>query len=119
MSVGATISSDQANNILTSVAREVQADMQSAVRLWNWIATLGADQAAQQAALVAMPNGFTSADAAAYWKDALASWAIPNGIPADPSENRLAVRTEDLSATVEAGVTRGQLNSRVGVDEPR
>ncbi len=26
---------------------------------------------------------------------ALASWAIPNGIPADPAENRLAVRTED------------------------
>ncbi len=26
---------------------------------------------------------------------ALASWAIPNGIPQDPSENRLAVRTED------------------------
>jgi bifunctional non-homologous end joining protein LigD len=26
---------------------------------------------------------------------ALASWAIPNGIPPDPSENRLAVRTED------------------------
>jgi bifunctional non-homologous end joining protein LigD len=25
----------------------------------------------------------------------LASWAIPNGIPADPKENRLAVRTED------------------------
>jgi bifunctional non-homologous end joining protein LigD len=25
----------------------------------------------------------------------LASWAIPNGIPADPSDNRLAVRTED------------------------
>ena len=25
----------------------------------------------------------------------LASWAIPNGIPADPSENRLAVHTED------------------------
>jgi bifunctional non-homologous end joining protein LigD len=25
----------------------------------------------------------------------LASWAIPNGIPPDPSENRLAVRTED------------------------
>src|SRR5207248_7434844 len=24
-----------------------------------------------------------------------ASWAIPNGIPPDPSENRLAVRTED------------------------
>jgi bifunctional non-homologous end joining protein LigD len=23
------------------------------------------------------------------------SWAIPNGIPLDPSENRLAVRTED------------------------
>jgi len=27
--------------------------------------------------------------------DALASWAVPNGIPMDPSENRLAVRTED------------------------
>jgi bifunctional non-homologous end joining protein LigD len=26
---------------------------------------------------------------------ALASWAIPNGIPADPADNRLAVRTED------------------------
>ncbi|MDQ6816941.1 MAG: DNA ligase D, partial [Actinomycetota bacterium] len=26
---------------------------------------------------------------------ALASWAIPNGIPTHPSENRLAVRTED------------------------
>jgi bifunctional non-homologous end joining protein LigD len=26
---------------------------------------------------------------------ALASWAMPNGIPADPAENRLAVRTED------------------------
>ena len=26
---------------------------------------------------------------------ALASWAIPNGVPPDPSENRLAVRTED------------------------
>ncbi len=25
----------------------------------------------------------------------LASWAIPNGIPADPKDNRLAVRTED------------------------
>jgi bifunctional non-homologous end joining protein LigD len=26
---------------------------------------------------------------------ALASWAVPNGIPLDPAENRLAVRTED------------------------
>src|SRR3954454_5170369 len=26
---------------------------------------------------------------------ALASWAIPNGIPAEPKENRKAVRTED------------------------
>src|SRR5579859_1002243 len=25
----------------------------------------------------------------------LASWAIPNGVPPDPAENRLAVRTED------------------------
>ena len=27
--------------------------------------------------------------------DVAASWAIPNGIPEDPSENRKAVRTED------------------------
>src|SRR5580700_3960718 len=26
---------------------------------------------------------------------ALASWAVPNGIPLDPKDNRLAVRTED------------------------
>jgi bifunctional non-homologous end joining protein LigD len=26
---------------------------------------------------------------------ALASWAVPNGIPEDPAENRKAVRTED------------------------
>ena len=25
----------------------------------------------------------------------LASWAVPNGIPADPADNRLAVHTED------------------------
>ena len=25
----------------------------------------------------------------------LASWAVPNGIPTDPKDNRLAVRTED------------------------
>ncbi len=25
----------------------------------------------------------------------LASWAIPNGIPSDPADNRLAIRTED------------------------
>ena len=25
----------------------------------------------------------------------LASWAVPNGIPPDPADNRLAVRTED------------------------
>jgi bifunctional non-homologous end joining protein LigD len=28
-------------------------------------------------------------------EDALASWALPNGIPADRSENRIAVHTED------------------------
>lgn len=65
MTVGAATSSDQANNILTSVAKGMQADMQSVVKLWNWIATLGADQTAQQAALVTL--GFSSADAATFW----------------------------------------------------
>ncbi|SRR6266567_4387254 len=74
MSVGATTSSDQANNILTSVARQVQADMQSVVKLWNWIATLGADQAAQQGALVTL--GFPSADAAVFWTKANNLFAV-------------------------------------------
>jgi hypothetical protein len=39
--------------------------MAAVVTLWNWIATLGADQTAQQAALVAL--GFSTADAATFW----------------------------------------------------
>jgi hypothetical protein len=76
MPVGAAISSDQANNILTAVAREMHDDMESVVKLWNWIATLGADQTAQQAALVAMPNGFSTADAATFWTKANNLFAV-------------------------------------------
>jgi hypothetical protein len=88
MSVGAAISSDQANNILTSVAKQVHDDMENVVKLWNWIATLGADQAAQQAALVAMPNGFTSADAATFWTKANNLFAVAQvyfGLGTQPS----------------------------------
>jgi len=86
MSVGATTSSDQANNILTSVAKQVQADMQSVVKLWNWIATLGADQAAQTAALVTL--GFSSADAAVFWAKANNLFAVAQvyyGLGTQPS----------------------------------
>jgi hypothetical protein len=68
MSVGAAVSSDQANNILTSNAKAVQVSMQNVVKLWSWVVKLGADQAAQQAALVTL--GFSSADAATFWTKA-------------------------------------------------
>jgi hypothetical protein len=86
MPVGATISSDQANNILTSLAKGMQADMQSVVKLWNWIATLGADQAAQQAALVTL--GFSAADAATFWTKANNLFAVAQvyyGLGTQPS----------------------------------
>jgi hypothetical protein len=74
MPVGATISSDQANNILTAHAKQVQADMADVVKLWNWIATLGADQAAQQAGLATL--GFSSGDAATFWTKANNLFAV-------------------------------------------
>jgi hypothetical protein len=74
MTVGAATSSDQANNILTSVAKQMQAEMQNVVKLWGWIAKLGADQAAQQAALVTL--GFSSADAATFWARANNLFAV-------------------------------------------
>ena len=74
MSVGATTSSDQANNILTSVARQAHDDMENVVKLWNWIATLGADQTAQQAALVTL--GFSAPDAATFWTKANNLFAV-------------------------------------------
>jgi hypothetical protein len=86
MPVGATVSSDQANNILTTLAKRVQADMADVVKLWNWIATLGADQAAQQAALVTL--GFSAADAAVYWTKANNLFAVAQvyyGLGTQPS----------------------------------
>ena len=74
MSVGATTSSDQANNILTSLAGRMQDVMADVVELWNWIATLGADQAAQQATLVTL--GFSAADAATFWTKANNLFAV-------------------------------------------
>jgi hypothetical protein len=86
VSVGATISSDQANNILTAHAKQVQADMADVVKLWNWIATLGADQTAQTAALVTL--GFTSGDAATFWTKANNLFAVAQvyyGLGTQPS----------------------------------
>ena len=86
MPVGATTSSDQANNILTSLAGRMQDVMADVVELWNWIATLGADQAAQQAALVTL--GFSAADAAAFWTKANNLFAVAQvyyGLGTQPS----------------------------------
>lgn len=86
MPVGAAISSDQANNILTAHARQMQADMADVVKLWNWIATLGADQAAQTAALVTL--GFSAGDAAVFWTKANNLFAVAQvyyGLGTQPS----------------------------------
>ena len=86
MPVGASIGSDQANNILTALARQAHADMANVVTLWNWIATLGADQTAQQAALVTL--GFSSGDAATFWVKANNLFAVAQvyyGLGTQPS----------------------------------
>ena len=86
MPVGATTSSDQANNILTALAKRAHDDMADVVKLWNWIATLGADQAAQQAALVTL--GFPAADAAVFWTKANNLFAVAQvyyGLGTQPS----------------------------------
>jgi hypothetical protein len=86
MPVGAAVSSDQANNILTAAAREMHDDMGNVVKLWNWIATLGADQTAQQAALVTL--GFSSGDAATFWTKANNLFAVAQvyfGLGTQPS----------------------------------
>ena|SRR6266576_78886 len=74
MSVGATTSSDQANNILTSLASRMQDVMADVVELWNWIATLGANDVAQKAGLVAI--GFSSQDADTFWTKANNMFAV-------------------------------------------
>lgn len=83
MPVGAAVSSDQANNILTSNAKGMQAEMQNAVKLWGWVVKLGADQATQQAGLVAL--GFSTADAATYWTKANNLFAVSQFYYGQPS----------------------------------
>jgi hypothetical protein len=86
MAVGAAISSNQMNNILAAGAVRLRDDCRGIADLWNFIASLGADQAAQQAALVTM--GFTAGDAAAYWTKANNMFAVAQvyfGLGTQPS----------------------------------
>jgi hypothetical protein len=74
MAVGATVSSAQLNNILTSLANRMQEVMADVVELWDWIATLGADATAQKAALVTL--GFSAQDADTFWTKANNMFAV-------------------------------------------
>lgn len=74
MSVGASVTDGQANNILTSLANRMQETMADVVELWNWIATLGADATAQKAGLVSI--GFSSQDADTFWTKANNMFAV-------------------------------------------
>lgn len=74
MAVGATVSESQANNILTSLATRMQEVMADVVELWDWIATLGADAAAQKAGLVGV--GFSAQDADTFWVKANNMFAV-------------------------------------------
>ena len=74
MAIGQPVSVSGLNSQLSSGAVALRNALSLAEQLWGWIETLGADQTAQQAGLVAL--GFTSGDAAAFWTQANHLWAI-------------------------------------------
>lgn len=65
MAVGNPVDTGGLNTQLGSCAVSMRDAMRAATDLWAYVVSLGADQAAQTAALVSL--GFSSSDAAAFW----------------------------------------------------
>jgi len=76
MAIGNASSADKGslNSKLGDAAVSLRDATRLAEELWGYVISLGADQAAQEAALVAL--GFTQAEAASFWTDANYTWAV-------------------------------------------
>ena len=74
MAVGNPTNSGGLNAQLGDAAVSLRDATALAEKVWGFIATLGPDQASQQAGLVAL--GFSSGDAAVFWTKANNLWAV-------------------------------------------
>jgi len=74
MAVGNPTDISAMNFKLGECATSLRDSCRAIVSLWNFIASLGADQAAQQAALVTM--GMSATDAATFWVKANNMFAV-------------------------------------------
>ena len=86
MSTGNTVDATGLRAKLGDYAVSIRDAHGLAEELWGYIITLGADQAAQEAGLVAL--GFTQAEAAQYWLEANYGWSqyqLYHGQEAQPS----------------------------------
>jgi hypothetical protein len=74
MAVGNTADAPGLNRRLGDAAVAIRDATAEAEKLWGYVVSLGADQAAQTAGLVAA--GFSSPDAATFWTEANRAFAV-------------------------------------------